>query len=145
MYNENRTLSKFEIMDGAPVRGTPTISIDLSKSSFSVYRLYISSCFSSMISHPLSSFSRCFYILGEAIPVRLFLGGFDLTPTYKDVHNKVFGNVFNYSLHSIYLYLFLFTLSSLHPFLFFSFPFSFPLGQLVLCELHSKSCIGGRR
>jgi len=45
MYNENRTLSKFEIMDGAPVRG-------------------------------------------EAIPVRLFLGGFDLTPTYKDVCNK---------------------------------------------------------
>jgi len=45
MYNENRTLSKFEIMDGAPVRG-------------------------------------------EAIPVRLFLGGFELTPTYKDVYNK---------------------------------------------------------
>jgi len=45
MYNENKTLSKFEIMDGAPVRG-------------------------------------------EAIPVRLFLGGFDLTPTYKDVANK---------------------------------------------------------
>ncbi|PRP76458.1 vacuolar protein sorting-associated protein 26 [Planoprotostelium fungivorum] len=45
VYNENRTLSKFEIMDGAPVRG-------------------------------------------EAIPVRLFLGGFDLTPTYKDVVNK---------------------------------------------------------
>jgi len=45
MYNENRTLSKFEIMDGAPVKG-------------------------------------------EAIPVRLFLGGFELTPTFKDVHNK---------------------------------------------------------
>jgi len=45
MYNENRTLSKFEIMDGAPVKG-------------------------------------------EAIPVRLFLGGFELTPTYKDVCNK---------------------------------------------------------
>jgi len=45
MYNENRTLSKFEIMDGAPVKG-------------------------------------------EAIPVRLFLGGFDLTPTYKDICNK---------------------------------------------------------
>lgn len=26
--------------------------------------------------------------VGEAIPVRLFLGGFDLTPTYKDVYNK---------------------------------------------------------
>jgi len=45
MFNENRTLSKFEIMDGAPVKG-------------------------------------------EAIPVRLFLGGFDLSPTYKDVQNK---------------------------------------------------------
>jgi len=45
MYNENRTLSKFEIMDGAPVKG-------------------------------------------EAIPVRLFLGGFELTPTYKDVCNR---------------------------------------------------------
>lgn len=45
VYNENRTLSKFEIMDGAPVKG-------------------------------------------EAIPVRLFLGGFELTPSYKDVANK---------------------------------------------------------
>jgi len=45
MNNENKTLSKFEIMDGAPVKG-------------------------------------------EAIPVRLFLGGFDLTPSYKDVANK---------------------------------------------------------
>jgi vacuolar protein sorting-associated protein 26 len=26
MYNENRTLSKFEIMDGAPVKGTPPYS-----------------------------------------------------------------------------------------------------------------------
>jgi len=45
MYNENKTLSKFEIMDGCPVKG-------------------------------------------EAIPVRLFLSSFDLTPTYKDVCKK---------------------------------------------------------
>jgi len=44
-YNETETLTKFEIMDGAPVRG-------------------------------------------ESIPVRLFLGGFDLTPTYRSVHNR---------------------------------------------------------
>ena len=44
-YNENETLTKFEIMDGAPVRG-------------------------------------------ESIPVRLFLGGFDLTPTYRNIHHK---------------------------------------------------------
>jgi len=45
LYNENENLTKYEIMDGTPVRG-------------------------------------------ESIPVRLFLGGFDLTPTYKTVHNK---------------------------------------------------------
>ena len=45
MYNESETLTKFEIMDGAPVKG-------------------------------------------ESIPVRLFLGHFDLTPTYRNVHSK---------------------------------------------------------
>jgi len=45
VYNESETLTKFEIMDGAPVRG-------------------------------------------ESIPIRLFLGAFDLTPTYKNIHNK---------------------------------------------------------
>lgn len=45
MFTENRTIAKFEIMDGAPVRG-------------------------------------------EAIPVRFFLGAFDLTPSYKDIQNK---------------------------------------------------------
>jgi len=44
-YHENENLAKFEIMDGAPVRG-------------------------------------------ESIPVRLFLAPYDLTPTYKNVHNK---------------------------------------------------------
>jgi len=42
---DNETLTKFEIMDGAPVAG-------------------------------------------ECIPVRLYLTGFDLTPTYKNVQNK---------------------------------------------------------
>ncbi|KAJ3394801.1 Vacuolar protein sorting-associated protein 26B [Lobulomyces angularis] len=44
-YNESETITKFEIMDGAPVRG-------------------------------------------ETIPIRLFLSGFELTPTYKDVNKK---------------------------------------------------------
>lgn len=44
-YNESDTLVRFEIMDGAPVRG-------------------------------------------ETIPIRLFLGGFDLTPTFRDVNKK---------------------------------------------------------
>jgi len=45
LYNENETLTKFEIMDGAPVRG-------------------------------------------ESIPVRLFLSPFELTPTFRNIHNK---------------------------------------------------------
>jgi len=44
-YNESETLTKFEIMDGAPVKS-------------------------------------------ESIPVRLFLGQFYLTPTYRNVHSK---------------------------------------------------------
>jgi vacuolar protein sorting-associated protein 26 len=44
-YNESETVTKYEIMDGAPVRG-------------------------------------------ETIPIRLFMGGFELTPTYRDVNKK---------------------------------------------------------
>ncbi|KAH9028965.1 putative vacuolar protein sorting-associated protein 26B-A [Lactarius pseudohatsudake] len=44
-YNESETITKFEIMDDAPVRG-------------------------------------------ETIPIRPFLGGFDLTPTFRDVNKK---------------------------------------------------------
>lgn len=44
-YNENETIAKYEIMDGAPVRG-------------------------------------------ESIPIRLFLGGYELTPTLKDINKK---------------------------------------------------------
>ncbi|RKP05302.1 putative PEP8-vacuolar protein sorting/targeting protein [Thamnocephalis sphaerospora] len=44
-YNESETITKFEIMDGAPVKG-------------------------------------------ETIPIRLFLGGFELTPTFRDVNKK---------------------------------------------------------
>ncbi|KAI7865943.1 vacuolar protein sorting-associated protein 26-domain-containing protein [Spinellus fusiger] len=45
VYNESETVTKFEIMDGAPVRG-------------------------------------------ETIPIRLFLGGFELAPTFRDVNKK---------------------------------------------------------
>eukprot|EP00050_Salpingoeca_kvevrii_P011922 m.18951 g.18951 ORF g.18951 m.18951 type:complete len:151 (-) comp3709_c0_seq1:187-639(-) len=45
VYHESETVTKYEIMDGAPVRG-------------------------------------------ESIPIRLFLSGFDLTPTFRDVNKK---------------------------------------------------------
>lgn len=44
-FNDNENIAKYEIMDGAPVRG-------------------------------------------ESIPIRLFLAGYDLTPTMKDINKK---------------------------------------------------------
>ncbi|CAL1287341.1 unnamed protein product, partial [Larinioides sclopetarius] len=44
-YSDNETVAKYEIMDGAPVRG-------------------------------------------ESIPIRVFLAGYDLTPTMKDINKK---------------------------------------------------------
>ncbi|XP_070564809.1 vacuolar protein sorting-associated protein 26B-like [Ptychodera flava] len=44
-FNENETIAKYEIMDGAPVRG-------------------------------------------ESIPIRLFLAGYDLTPSMRDINKK---------------------------------------------------------
>ena len=60
-YNESETITKFEIMDGAPVRGTPFVNM--------CGKLFI----------PCT---------GETIPIRLFLGGFDLTPTFREVNKK---------------------------------------------------------
>jgi vacuolar protein sorting-associated protein 26 len=62
-YNESETITKFEIMDGAPVRGK-----SMSGGS----------------SRHVSQAS----LKGETIPIRLFLGGFDLTPTFRDVNKK---------------------------------------------------------
>lgn len=45
MYNESENITKFEIMDGASVKG-------------------------------------------ETIPIRLFLGGFELGPTFRDINKK---------------------------------------------------------
>nr|CAG4643930.1 EOG090X05H4 [Lepidurus arcticus] len=45
VFNENETIAKYEIMDGAPVRG-------------------------------------------ESIPIRVFLAGYDLTPTMRDINKK---------------------------------------------------------
>jgi Vacuolar protein sorting-associated protein 26 len=64
-YNESETITKFEIMDGAPVRGT--LSSSFAARSYDVQWIYFP---------------------GETIPIRLFLGGFDLTPTFRDVNKK---------------------------------------------------------
>ncbi|KAH9028968.1 vacuolar protein sorting-associated protein 26 [Lactarius pseudohatsudake] len=64
-YNESETITKFEIMDGAPVRGI----------------LFLPP-------HCVLALMNGTSYQGETIPIRLFLGGFDLTPTFRDVNKK---------------------------------------------------------
>jgi vacuolar protein sorting-associated protein 26 len=59
---DSETMAKFEIMDGAPVKGIFRETRD-----------------DNTLSTPC---------LGECIPVRLYLSGLNLTPTYKNIHNK---------------------------------------------------------
>jgi hypothetical protein len=86
-----------------------------------------------------SSFSS---ILGESIPIRLFLGGFELTPTYKNIHGKFSLKYYlnlvlvdeddrryfkqqyvpPHSCFSTSLFLLVLVLSSSSPLLFFSSP-----------------------
>jgi hypothetical protein len=65
-YNESETITKYEIMDGAPVRGASTFA-SITKSLMTL---------------------SLFTLTGETIPIRLFLGGFELTPTFRDVNKK---------------------------------------------------------
>ncbi|KAH9010139.1 vacuolar protein sorting-associated protein 26-domain-containing protein [Lactarius hengduanensis] len=65
-HNESlsETSTKFEIMDGAPARGIP---------------------FSTLC----PGIDKRYFLQGETITIRLFLGGFDLTPTFRDVNKKL--------------------------------------------------------
>ena len=85
-YNESETLVRFEvwlcpsytskltnsikIMDGSPSRGT--LPLTLARPTHPSH---------TQANHPLPS-------TGETIPIRLFLGGFDLTPTFREVNKK---------------------------------------------------------
>lgn len=72
MYHENDTIAKYEIMDGAPVRGE--------KRSLGLRWLVFRS------GHRING--TLFAAAGESIPIRLFLAGYEMTPTMKDVNKK---------------------------------------------------------
>lgn len=78
VYHENDTIAKYEIMDGAPVRGERHIS---------------RKCSSVFPSESPTKFVKDQYystlsVSGESIPIRLFLAGYDLTPTMRDINKK---------------------------------------------------------
>ncbi|RDD44685.1 Vacuolar protein sorting-associated protein 26B [Trichoplax sp. H2] len=68
VYHENETVAKFEIMDGAPVRGLHFLKYLTIRITGEIKDLHSS--------------------VGESIPIRLFLANYDLTPTLKDVNKK---------------------------------------------------------
>lgn len=77
---ETETLAKFELMDGAPVRGT----------SLSSFRFHL---FFMVVLVPRTFFvlivmKRCACFTGESIPIRLFLSPYELTPTHRNINNK---------------------------------------------------------
>lgn len=71
VYHENDTIAKYEIMDGAPVRGE--------RLSFSV---------TTLTKKKIIKRLNAIHLSGESIPIRLFLAGYDLTPTMRDINKK---------------------------------------------------------
>lgn len=79
VYHENDTIAKYEIMDGAPVRGEQRVSPTAAR------------CFYQEVPRGSSTNDQYCPILsvsGESIPIRLFLAGYDLTPTMRDINKK---------------------------------------------------------
>ncbi|KAG1363267.1 Vacuolar protein sorting-associated protein 26A [Cocos nucifera] len=69
-YVETETLAKFELMDGAPVRGLHWV--------FRPVRIQVSAV------HRIALGLQAW----ESIPIRLFLSPYELTPTFRNVNNK---------------------------------------------------------
>ena len=78
VYHENDTIAKYEIMDGAPVRGNDEVFFYL---IFKVNELRVSVCCT--LNLPLTCCAA-----GESIPIRLFLAGYEMTPTMRDINKK---------------------------------------------------------
>lgn len=77
VYHENDTIAKYEIMDGAPVRGEARGLL------WSVVLLLVAA---DLICCKLNLILSC--ATGESIPIRLFLAGYELTPTMRDINKK---------------------------------------------------------
>lgn len=73
VYHENDTIAKYEIMDGAPVRGE--------KTSLGLHWFVLL-----LLEHCINV--TLVAAAGESIPIRLFLAGYEMTPTMKDVNKK---------------------------------------------------------
>lgn len=71
---ETETLAKFELMDGAPVRGLLT----------TVH--FVNMC--AILMNNDTFYLMLVDVAGESIPIRLFLSPYELTPTHRNINNK---------------------------------------------------------
>lgn len=84
VYHENDTIAKYEIMDGAPVRGNDEAFYCL---HWAMNFVYIVSSYGKLLSGALNLLlTLC--AAGESIPIRLFLAGYEMTPTMRDINKK---------------------------------------------------------
>ena len=88
-YNESETLVRFEVrfffffFSLPPLLSSPLVRGTNASRSWTALRRGVS-----FLSLSLSLSSRMLMLSGETIPIRLFLGGFDLTPTFREVNKK---------------------------------------------------------
>ena len=80
-YNESETLVRFEVRHVSVMSQSPQLT---APRSWMVHRQEVQS----QSRHPHKSPVTDPVSTGETIPIRLFLGGFDLTPTFREVNKK---------------------------------------------------------
>ena len=80
-YNESETLVRFEVRHVSIMSPSPQLT---APRSWMVHRQEVQS----QSRHPHKSPVTDPVSTGETIPIRLFLGGFDLTPTFREVNKK---------------------------------------------------------
>lgn len=77
-YNESETLVRFEVSWSSSLLGSPLT--DVADYGWFAFERYAAPRYEDI---PLLT-----DVLGETIPIRLFLGGFDLTPTFREVNKR---------------------------------------------------------
>jgi hypothetical protein len=87
----NQLLMRLQIMDGSPSRGTIHPHVEAPELFYCVSSHVVVLIHLEHSNIPIKTSKLgliCVIFLGETIPIRLFLGGFDLTPTFRDVNKK---------------------------------------------------------
>jgi vacuolar protein sorting-associated protein 26 len=93
-YNESETITKFEVRPQRRLLGlvqTKASPVQLALTPSLARTALLALSFLDLVPfalHLLAQIMDGAPVRGETIPIRLFLGGFELTPTFRDVNKK---------------------------------------------------------